>query len=191
MRDGKLLPVYIASYDMGSLIALRTILDQLPLFKGFIGIGPLVTDSTTLTPSQTIIAKLIAKIWPSFNHPLISTVDVKLITREERCWQKLNLDPLRYHGGTKAGMSLLFVQNKMSNEDISEITLPLLLLEGGNDQIVDPDNPRKLLHNSASQFKIYKEYPDAFHQLLIENDEVRKDVKERTTAWLNTIILEQ
>ena len=186
MRDGKNLPTYIAAHSMGGLIALHTILEQPELFEGFIGISPLVIDLYA-TPEQVFLAKWIAKFWPAFEvHPLIARMNVKLITRDQTLWDSMDNDPLRYHGGTKAGMGGLMLREcKVLQENLNKITLPILVLQGGNDKILDPKGARMLYQESSSADKEYKEYPGAYHQLLIEYPDVREDLKTRTTTWLN------
>ena len=187
MRDGKNLPVYIAAPGMGGLIALHTILEQPELFDGFIGIGPLVKNTpSSSTPEKIHLAKFLAKFWPAFAHPLIAGIDVKLITRDQTLWDSMDNDPLRYHGGTKAGMGWLMLREcKVLQENLNKIALPILVLQGGNDKILDPKGARMLYQESSSADKEYKEYPGAYHQLLIEYPDVREDLKTRTTTWLN------
>jgi len=187
MRDGKNIPVYIAAHSMGGLIALHTILEQPELFEGFIGIGPLVKLlPKDTTPVMLSLAEFMGKFWPSFGHPIISGIDVTLITRDQTLWDSMDNDPLRFHGGTKMGMGWLMVRETMVlQENLNKIALPILVLQGGSDPILDPQGARMLYNESSAIDKEYKEYPAAYHQLLVEYPDVREDVKARTTTWLN------
>ena len=183
-RHSKNLPVFVAGHSMGGLISLTTILEQPELFEGFIGIGPLVKPADT-SPSKVFLAKILSKFWPSFGHPLIDKIDVSLITRDETLWNSMETDPLRYHGGTQAGMAWLMIQGtKYLQQNLDKIELPILVLQGGSDQILDPEGARMLFKKANSKDKEYKEYPGAFHQLLVELPNVREDVKKRSTEWL-------
>ena len=183
--NGRKLPVFVAAHSMGGLISLDAILEQPALFDGFIGIGPLVKISASQdTPAKRHAAKFLGKFWPSFSHPLIDGLDVKLITRDEAKWKDMEDDPLRYHGGTKAGMALLrFQETDKLQKNLGRIELPILVLQGENDQIVDPRGAKMLYQNASSADKEYKEYPGAYHQLLVELKDVRDDVIKRTTNW--------
>ena len=186
MRDGQILPTYIAAHSMGGLIALHTILEQPELLEGFIGISPLVIDLYA-TPEQVFLAKWIAKFWPAFEvHPLIARMNVKLITRDQTLRDPMDNDPLRYHGGIQMGIGWLALREcKVLQENLKQITLPILVLQGGSDKILDPEGARMLYQESSSADKEYKEYPGAYHQLLVEYPDVREDIKTRTTTWLN------
>jgi len=190
-RSDKKLSVFIAGHSMGGLISLNTILEQPELFNGFIGIGPLVKISpSAMTPAKIFAAKLLAKFWPSFGHPLIDGINIELITRNEAQWEIMENDPLRYHGGTKAGMAwLMMKETEKLQKNLNRIELPILVLQGGSDQILDPEGARMLYKNASSSDKEYKEYPGAYHQLLVELKDVRDDVIERTTKWLNDRIV--
>jgi len=187
MRDGKNLPVYMAAHSMGGMIALHTILEQPELFDGFIGIGPLVkTAPAASTPVKMALAKFLGKFWPTFNHPLLEPINVKLVTRDQTRWDAMDNDPNRYHGGIKAGMGWTMLREcKVLQENLKQITLPILVLQGGDDKILDPEGARMLYQESSSADKEYKEYPGAYHQLLVEYPDVREDIKTRTTTWLN------
>ena len=190
-RSDKKLSVFIAGHSMGGLISLNTILEQSELFNGFIGIGPLVKISpSAMTPVKIFAAMLLVKFWPSFGHPLIDGINIELITRNEAQWEIMENDPLRYHGGTKAGMAwLMMKETEKLQKNLDRIELPILVLQGGSDQILDREGARMLYKNASSSDKEYKEYPGAYHQLLVELKDVRVDVIERTTKWLNDRIV--
>ena len=77
----------------------------------------------------------------------------------------MEYDPLRFHGGTKAGMAWLMVQSAtLLQESFPRITIPLILLHGGSDKIVDPEGTRMLYKESSSVDKEYKEYHGAYNQ---------------------------
>ena len=113
-------------------------------------------------------------------------MNVKLITRDQTLRDPMDNDPLRYHGGAIAGMAWLTLREcKVLQENLKQITLPILVLQGGDDKILDPEGARMLYQESSSADKEYKEYPGAYHQLLVEYPDVREDIKTRTTTWLN------
>ena len=190
-RAGKKVPTFIATHSMGGLISLNTILEQPELCNGFIGICPLVTISpSAMTPPKIFAAKFLAKFWPSFGHPLIDGTNIELITRNEAQWEIMKNDALRYHRGTKAGMAwLMMEETEKLQKSLDRIEIPILVLQGGSDQVLDPKGARMLYKNVRSSNKEYKEYPGAYHQLLVELKDVRNDVIERTTKWLNERII--
>ena len=84
---------------------------------------------------------------------------------------------------------LMMKETEKLQKNLDRIELPILVLQGGSDQILDPEGARMLYKNASSSDKEYKEYPGAYHQLLVELKDVRDDVIERTTKWLNDRII--
>ena len=181
----KKLPVFIAAHSMGGLISLNAILEHPALFDGFIGIGPLVKIAPSHdTPEIRNVTKRYGESDPSLI--LMPDIDVKLITRDVEQLKSKKNDTLKYHGGIQAGMAwLMFQETDKLQNNLGQIELPMLVLQGQRDQIVDPKGARMLYQNANSADKEYKEYPGAYHQLLVELQDVRDDVIERTTNWLN------
>ena len=184
-RNDKNLPVFVAAQAFGGLISLATILEEPKLFQGLIGIGPLVKLNPEATPKiMVFLAELISKFWPSFG--LIAGIDVKDVTRDESHWNSMETDPLIYHGRIQAGtVWFLMKETKYLQEHLEKIELPILVLQGENDPLLDPEGAKMLYVRASSKDKEYKEYPGAFHLLLLELPKVREDVKKRSTEWLN------
>ena len=186
--DSRKLPVFIGAHSMGGLISLHTILQDPQLFQGFIGIGPMIKlEPSMATPEKSFLACFLSKFMPSFALPFrVDAIDVTQITRDQRLWEPMDKDPFRYHGGTKAKTGCTLLQGTESlQKNISKIRLPILVLQGGDDRLVDPKGARILFEGANTSDKEYKEYPLAYHQLLTELYDVRKDVKEITVQWLN------
>ena len=98
----------------------------------------------------------------------------------------METDPLIYHGRIQAGtVWFLMKETKYLQEHLEKIELPILVLQGENDPLLDPEGAKMLYVRASSKDKEYKEYPGAFHLLLIELPKVREDVKKRSTVWLN------
>ena len=108
------------------------------------------------------------------------------ITRNKAFVERLKKDTLRWHGGPKARMGWVLLQScELAQNNMSKITVPLLLLQGEKDKLVDPAGAKMIYENTSSEDKEYKEYPDAFHQLFVEPEDVKSDVQKKTLEWMN------
>ena len=191
--DGSL-PVFLVGHSMGGLISLFTLLKKQSLFRGFIGICPLVVvGPDRATPTNKFLAKHIQTYFPGFTLPsFMDRNDDNLITRNKEYVEKLKKDTLRWHGGPKARMGWLLLQScEVAQNNMPDITVPLLVLQGENDKLVDPMGAKILYENASSKDKEYKGYPEAFHQLFVELEDVKSDVHKKTLEWmehrLNTV----
>ena len=123
---------------------------------------------------------------PGFSLPsFIDSINVDTITRDKNEVEKIKKDNLRYKGGFKAGLAWVLLENcEMAENNLSRLTLPLLVLQGEKDKLVVPEGAKMIVDKSSSVDKEYKEYPGAYHQLLIELEDVKSDVHKKTLEWM-------
>jgi len=67
--------------------------------------------------------------------------------------------------------------------DMGRITLPILLLQGGADRIVDPAGARMFYDRAGSEDKTIKIYSDCYHELFNEPEHAR--VLDDVQTWLD------
>ena len=124
--------------------------------------------------------------FPGFALPsFIDHIDIDQITRDKTIVEKIKKDKLRWHGGTKARLGWQLIQScEIAQNNLSNITIPLLVLQGEKDKLVVPAGAKMIVENASSTDKEYKEYPDAMHQLLAELDDVKIDAKKTIFEWI-------
>ena len=139
------------------------------------------------TPSKKFLAKQMQSIFPKFSLPsFIDGIDITQITRDKEVVENIRKDKLRYHGGTKARLGWVLLEGcEIAQNNLSNLTLPLLVLQGGKDKLVVPAGAKMICDNASSTDKEYKEYPDAMHQLLVELEDVRSDTNNKILEWMN------
>jgi len=92
-------------------------------------------------------------------------------------------DPLVYNGKTTARLAYELVKTMQRvTTEASRITLPMVILQGGADRLVDPDGARILYNTIGSSDKTLKVYDGLYHEVYNEpeHDLVLGDVE----AWL-------
>ena len=144
-------------------------------------------DPDMATPTKKFLARHVQSYFPGFALPsFIDSIDVNLITRDKAFVAKAKNDTLRWRGGTKARLGWLLIQScERAQNNLSNLTIPLLVLQGEKDKLVVPEGAKMIYKNALSKDKEYKEYPDAFHQLLLELEDVKSDVFKKTLEWMN------
>ena len=112
--------------------------------------------------------------------------DDKYITRDKTYVQCVKKDTLRWHGGPKARTGWLLLKGcEKVQRSMSDIKTPLLVLQGEKDKLVEPEGAKMIYLNSSSLNKEYVVYPDAFHNLFVELEDVKHDVQMKTLNWMN------
>ena len=69
---------------------------------------------------------------------------------------------------------------------LKELKVPILVLQGGKDELVSPEAAQKIVQESSSSDKQYVLYPDAKHALHVELEDVKLDVFEKISSWMAT-----
>jgi len=189
-RRDEPLPIFLLGHSMGGLISIFTILNHPYMFKGFIGVGPLMKmHPDNSKPIMVFAVKAIQGCCPRFPFPrFIAGGGMNKITRRKMVVNKARTDRLRYQGGIKAGMAWFMFQNcEQAQNRFAELQIPMLILQGGSDRLVDPAASRMLVERSstADKDKEFVTYADAYHQLLAELNEVKHDVGIRIINWIN------
>jgi alpha-beta hydrolase superfamily lysophospholipase len=92
-------------------------------------------------------------------------------------------DPLVYTGKTTArlGAELIKAMQRITAE-AGRITLPLLIVQGGADRLVDPAGAPMLFDRVGSEDKEIKVYDDFYHEVF--NEPEHKTVMADVEAWL-------
>ena len=94
-------------------------------------------------------------------------------------------DPLVYTGKTTARLAaeLLKAMERVPTE-AGRITLPVLIVQGGEDRLVDPDGARTLYEKIGSPDKTLKIYEGLYHEVF--NEPEHEKVLAHVKAWIDS-----
>jgi acylglycerol lipase len=92
-------------------------------------------------------------------------------------------DPLVYSGKTTARLAAEVVKamQRVSTEG-SGITLPILIIQGGQDRLVDPSGAQMLYEKIKSKDKTIKVYDGLYHEVF--NEPEHDQVLSYVEGWL-------
>eukprot|EP00054_Salpingoeca_dolichothecata_P018149 m.111089 g.111089 ORF g.111089 m.111089 type:complete len:313 (+) comp22755_c0_seq2:70-1008(+) len=180
---GQDLPCFLFAHSMGGLIGLMAVIKEPSLVKAVITSGALVfPDPNAATPLKIMLANWTAYLLPSLP---VASIDPTTISRNPEEVQKYTTDPLVYHGGLKARWAVQsMVAMEWLQEQAKTIRLPIYILHGENDKLVQPESSTFLNQHVSSQDKTMKIYPSAFHEILNELPEVVAEVQNDIIKWL-------
>lgn len=172
---------------MGGLITLYSVLAEPNLFKAVILNGPLVKLAPEIaTPLKKILARIAKGILPSF---ALGNLDASAITRVEEVVKRVENDPLNWHGGFRAQLSYVLMEStdNFENGDLLEdIKNPILILQGEKDKLVNPEGAKFCHDKIGSESKKLVQFPDAFHNLFVEEEDVKSEAIKLTCDWILT-----
>jgi acylglycerol lipase len=172
-------PLFLLGHSMGGLIVTYYVLSQSPQLTGVILSGPAL-KLESVSPLLIAAGRLIAKIMPELP---MKTLDTTAISRDPVVLKANIDDPLVHHGGIPAATGLAmvqavdYVQGQMEN-----FRLPLLIVQGTADRLVDPEGSKQLYARAQSVDKTLKLYEGLYHEVL--NEPEKEEVLADILAWL-------
>lgn len=179
-------PIFLVGHSFGALIAARFLLDCQASFAGAILSGSLVKVPDHISPLTVTMSRVLSALIPKAR---LVGIDPSSISRDPDVVRAYLDDPLVYHGKTTArlGCEILKAMQRVSAE-ASRITLPLLILHGGEDRLVDLAASRMLHAQAGSKDKDLIIYDGLHHEIYNEPEhaavfaDVESWIEHRTAA---------
>lgn len=163
------LPVFLYGHSLGGALVLYYGLKRHP------GIQGVICTSPGLIPAQDpggkiLLAKIMAAVFPSFT--MVNGLDVTGLSHDETVIKAYQADPL-VHDKISARLGLDLVQNgQWIIAHAAEYPLPLLLLQGSADRLVNPSGAKQFAARADGKvtFKLLEGW---YHEL---HNEVEKEI---------------
>lgn len=173
-------PIFLLGHSMGGAIVSDYLLEHQDDFKGAIISAPAVKVGESISPATIRIARLLSRIAPRMG---LLALDAECISRDPDVVEAYVNDPLVFHGKTPAriGAEMLSAMMRITAQ-ASKISLPIIILQGGADALVDPSGARMLYEKASSTDKTLKIYDGLYHEVF--NEPERAQVLADVEAWL-------
>lgn len=159
-------PIFLFGHSMGGLIASVYLLDHQDEFRGAIISAPAVKISEGIPKSTILMGKVLSLLAPKMG---VLALDAGALSRDPEVVSAYVDDPLVYHGKTPARLAaeMLKAMQRVTAE-VGRIRLPFIVIQGGEDQLVDPGGAQMLYDQAGSQDKALKVYEGMFHEVCNE-----------------------
>lgn len=142
--------------------------------------GPAIAAHTGVSKVKAIIGKAVGSILPDLP---IEAIDADAVSRDPVVVADYKADPLVYRGKVPAGIGkALLVVGETMPAKAPEITAPLLVVHGEDDQLVSAEGSRRLVQHIGSTDVELKVYPDLYHEVF--NEPEREQVLNDVTDWI-------
>ena len=174
-------PVFLVGHSMGGLIGATYLLTNQEELAGAVLSGPAVMPPGNI-PAATIFAgRVLSVLFPSVG--IVDRGPMDDICRDPAVVAAYIADPLVYQGKITArlGAEMLGAMEHLRKE-AGRIRLPLLIVQGGADRLVNPAGAQVLYDGVASPDKRLIVYEGFYHEVFNEpeHDRVLDDVER----WL-------
>jgi acylglycerol lipase len=174
-------PVFMIGHSMGGLITSVFLLDHQDECSGAILSAPAVKVSESISRFAIFTGKLLSKLTPKAG---LLALDATAISKDPMVVKAYLDDPLVHTGRVTARLAseILGAMQRVSTE-AATLRLPMLLIQGSRDRLVDPGGAQMLYAQAASIDKTIKVYDGLFHEVF--NEPERAVVLRDVEAWLD------
>ena len=173
-------PVFLVGHSMGGLISAVYLLDHQAELTGAVLSGVAVKVPSNITSVILYVGKVLSALVPKFG---LLGLDAAGVCRDPAVVQAYVSDPLVYTGKTTARLAaeMLKAMQYVSAE-ASRITLPIMMVQGSADRLVDPAGSKMLYEAVSSADKAIRIYDGFYHEVFNEpeHDKVLRDIE----IWL-------
>ena len=159
-------PIFLVGHSMGGLISAVFLIDHQAELRGAVVSGAAVKVPSNITPATLFVGKMLSALIPKFG---LIGLDAEGICRDPAVVQAYVNDPLVYRGKTTARLAaemLKAMQYVMAQA--AKITLPIMLVQGSADRLVDPAGSQMLYDAVSSADKAIRIYDGFYHEVFNE-----------------------
>jgi acylglycerol lipase len=165
------LPIFLVGHSMGGLIGALYLLDHQAELTGAVLSGPCVKVPDNVSPATVLMGRLLSVLLPQVG---LLGLEAEGVCRDPAVVEAYVSDPLVHTGKTTARLAaeLLKAMERITAE-AARITLPLLLVQGSADKLVDPDGAQMLYDTVGSGDKEIEVYDGFYHEVFNEYEHSR------------------
>ncbi|CAA7389564.1 unnamed protein product [Spirodela intermedia] len=179
---------FLLGESMGGAVALLLHRKKLSFWNGAVLVAPMCKISDELKPHPLVVKMLIilCKIVPTWKlMPTQDIIDVAFKDPGKR--REVRENPLCYKGRPRLKTAYeLFMASQDIEKKLHKVSLPFIVVHGGDDIVTDPSVSQLLYESAASTDKTFKLYRGMWHALTSgEPPESIKLVFSDIIAWLD------
>jgi alpha-beta hydrolase superfamily lysophospholipase len=176
--DGR--PTYLLGHSMGGEIALDYALDHQDALAALVLSAPAVLPGDDINPVLMRVAKVLGRLVPGLPGQKLSSAS---ISRDPAVVKAYDEDPLVFRGALSAGIGGAMLRTMEGFPSrLPSLRLPLLVLSGTEDKLVNPEGAKLVDRLAGSTDKTLKMYPGLYHEVF--NEPEQDLVLGDLTDWL-------
>ncbi|KAF2953194.1 caffeoylshikimate esterase [Oryza sativa Japonica Group] len=178
---------FLYGISMGGGVALLLHRKEPTYWDGAVLLAPMckIPDDMRPHPIAVSALKMVCAVAPSWR--IIPTPDIiDKVCKDPEMRKQVRSNPYIYRGKLplKTCHELLMVSLDIE-KNLHEVTLPFLVLHGGDDIVTDPSVSKLLFEEASGRDKTFKLYPGMWHALTAELPDDVERVYSDIISWLD------
>lgn len=172
--------VFIVGHSMGGLISTAYLCEYQQELAGAVISAPLIKVGDSVSPITVFLGKILSNLTPRAG---LMALDASAVSRDPEVVKAYVNDPLVFTGKMtyRLGAEMINTMQRLSTE-MNLITLPLIIIQGSADKLVDPAGSKLLYESVRSADKTLKIYDGLYHEVF--NEPERYVVLGDVEQWL-------
>lgn len=173
-------PLVLAGHSMGGLIALVYALKYPDGLTSVVASGPGLRGRVHVPGWKSALGKAMSSLYPALSMP--SGLDPAGVSRDPAVVQAYIADPLVHDKVTARWFTEFMEAGRWAMVEARSLAVPTLILQGGEDQLVDPAASKEFYDRIGLDEKQYIEYETLYHEIF--NEPEKLSVFADVEAWL-------
>lgn len=178
------LPRFMVGHSLGGLIGLTYAVDYPQTLRGVAVSSPSLRLAQEPPRVKRLLAETLVRILP--RTPIPNGVKPHLLCRDSQVVEKYRKDPLVHRVLTARCAIALRQAMKESFSLAGKLKIPILILQGGDDRICDPQAPVEFAMAANQAPVVLRRYDGLYHELF--NEPERGQVIQDLTDWMEGVL---
>lgn len=183
-KDFPGIPIFIYGHSLGGNMILNYSLKMKPDIRGVICTSPGLAVGEPVPPVKLFLAKILKSLLPSMT--MDNGLDVNNLSHDPEIIQKYKDDPL-VHPMISAKLAMdMFANGEWVLENAEDFQLPLLLMAGSEDHIVNLEVIKQFAKKVPGEYITFEIFEGFFHE--IHNEYEKENVFQIIFSWISSTL---
>ena len=172
--------LFLVGHSMGGVISSAYLLEHQQKLAGCILSGAALATGDVISPLQKVVLNTLSKVLPKL--PVLQ-LEANDVCHDPAVVEAYKNDPHVFTGKIRVRLitEILRTADRVL-KNAANISLPMLILHGGDDKMASPSGSEKLYAGISSSDKTLKIYPGLYHEIFLEPEKL--EIYAAIHTWL-------
>lgn len=172
--------LFLVGHSMGGVISSAYLLEHQQKLAGCILSGAALATGDVISPLQKVMLNTLSKVLPKL--PVLQ-LEANDVCHDPAVVEAYKNDPHVFTGKIRVRLitEILRTADRVLKY-AANISLPMLILHGGDDKMASPSGSEKLYAGISSSDKTLKIYPGLYHEIFLEPEKL--EIYATIHTWL-------